>query len=151
MGRAEARGLLGRGREVARRPRGFGLHGDLAVRHPDGAIEIKDRSKDIIISGGENISSLEIESVLHRHPAVLLAAVVAAPDEKWGEVPCAFIETKPGASVGAEELRAFCRQHLAGFKIPKRFIFHDLPKTATGKIQKFVLRHEATSPAAGPD
>jgi fatty-acyl-CoA synthase len=125
--------------------------GDLAVRHADGAIEIKDRSKDIIISGGENISSLEIESVLHRHPAVLLAAVVAAPDEKWGEVPCAFIETKQGASVGSEELKAFCRQHLAGFKVPKRFVFHDLPKTATGKIQKFVLRQEATGAPAGPD
>ncbi|MBZ9719195.1 AMP-binding protein [Mesorhizobium sp. AD1-1] len=117
--------------------------GDLAVRHPDGAIEIKDRSKDIIISGGENISSLEIESVLHRHPAVLLAAVVAAPDPKWGEVPCAFIELKSGQQAAAKELLAFCRERLAGFKVPKRFVFRELPKTATGKIQKFVLREEA--------
>lgn len=117
--------------------------GDLAVRHPDGTIEIKDRAKDVIISGGENISSLEIEGVLHRHPAVLLAAVVAAPDPKWGEVPCAFIELKPGQQVDAEELLAFCREKLAGFKVPKRFVFRELPKTATGKIQKFALREEA--------
>jgi fatty-acyl-CoA synthase len=127
--------------------------GDLAVRHPDGYIEIKDRAKDIIISGGENISSLEIETVLHRHPAVLLAAVVAAPDPKWGEVPCAFIELKPGlAAPQTEELVSFCRERLAGFKVPKRFVFRELPKTATGKIQKFALRSELagtdlTSPA----
>jgi fatty-acyl-CoA synthase len=120
--------------------------GDLAVRHADGYIEIKDRAKDIIISGGENISSLEIETVLHRHPAVLLAAVVAAPDPKWGEVPCAFIELKPGASEPPpEELTAFCRERLAGFKAPKRFLFRELPKTATGKIQKFELRSELAS------
>ncbi len=117
--------------------------GDLAVMHPDGRMEIKDRAKDVIISGGENISSLEVESVLHQHPAVLLAAVVAAPDEKWGEIPCAFIELKPGAVVSAEELSQFCRQRLAGFKAPRRILFRELPKTATGKIQKFVLREEA--------
>jgi fatty-acyl-CoA synthase len=115
--------------------------GDLAVLHPDGYIEIKDRAKDIIISGGENVSSLEIETVLHRHPAVLLAAVVAAPDPKWGEVPCAFIELKPGFEAPqTEELASFCRERLAGFKVPKRFVFRELPKTATGKIQKFTLR-----------
>lgn len=117
--------------------------GDLAIVHPDGAIEIKDRLKDIIISGGENVSSLEIENVLHQHPAILLAAVVAMPDEKWGEVPCAFIETKAGKEVGTQELVAFCRSRLAGYKIPKRFVFRELPKTATGKIQKFVLREAA--------
>ncbi|MFY7959725.1 MAG: AMP-binding enzyme [Elsteraceae bacterium] len=119
--------------------------GDLAVMHPDGRMEIKDRAKDVIISGGENISSLEVESVLHQHPAVLLAAVVAAPDEKWGEIPCAFIEVKPGASVTAEELFAFCRERLAGYKTPRRILFRELPKTATGKIQKFILREEARS------
>lgn len=118
--------------------------GDLAVRHANGAIEIKDRSKDIIISGGENISSLEIESVLHRHPAVLLAAVVAAPDPKWGEVPCAFIELKAGQQAETADLVAFCRERLAGFKVPKHFVFRELPKTATGKIQKFVLRERAS-------
>jgi fatty-acyl-CoA synthase len=120
--------------------------GDLAVMHADGYIEIKDRAKDIIISGGENISSLEIETVLYRHPAVLLAAVVAAPDPKWGEVPCAFIELKPGvAPPRADDLTAFCRERLAGFKVPKRFVFRELPKTATGKIQKFALRAELTA------
>ncbi|MGP2490189.1 AMP-binding protein [Mesorhizobium sp. PUT5] len=121
--------------------------GDIAVMHADGYVEIKDRSKDVIISGGENISSLEIESVLHQHPAVLLAAVVAAPDDKWGEIPCAFIEFKPGASATAEELLSFSRQHLAGFKVPRRFEFRELPKTATGKIQKFVLRQAVQNPA----
>src|SRR5690606_20084987 len=100
-------------------------------------------SKDIIISGGENISSLEVESVLHRHPAVLLAAVVAAPHDKWGETPAAFIELREGMTVTPEELRAFCREHLAGYKVPTSFVFAELPKTATGKIQKFVLRQEA--------
>jgi fatty-acyl-CoA synthase len=117
--------------------------GDLAVLHADGYVEIKDRAKDIIISGGENISSLEVETVLHRHPAVLIAAVVAGPDPKWGEVPCAFIELKPGvAPPPSEELTAFCRERLAGFKVPRRFLFRELPKTATGKIQKFALRSE---------
>ena len=117
--------------------------GDLAVCDPDGAIAIRDRSKDIIISGGENISSIEIESALHQHPAVLIAAVVAAPHPKWGEVPCAFIEVKVGESATADDLRAFCRQRLPGFKQPKLFVFTDLSKTATGKVQKFVLREEA--------
>jgi fatty-acyl-CoA synthase len=119
--------------------------GDLAVMQPDGYVKIRDRSKDIIISGGENISSLEVEEALYRHPAVMSAAVVAQPDEKWGEVPCAFVELKDGASVTAEELLAFCREHLARFKVPKRFVFRELPKTSTGKIQKFVLRDIAKS------
>ncbi|MEP5766019.1 MAG: acyl-CoA synthetase [Halieaceae bacterium] len=118
--------------------------GDLAVKHADGYIEVKDRSKDIIISGGENISSIEVESALYEHEAVLAAAVVAKPDEKWGETPCAFIELKPGAEQPeAEALREFCRQHLAGFKLPKQFVFGELPKTSTGKIQKFILRERA--------
>ena len=117
--------------------------GDLAVRHRDGYIEIKDRAKDIIISGGENISSLEVENVLHQHPAVLLAAVVSVPDPKWGEVPCACIELKAGQEPPTpEQLTAFCRERLAGFKVPRKFVFRELPKTATGKIQKFMLRHE---------
>jgi fatty-acyl-CoA synthase len=122
--------------------------GDLAVMQPDGYVKIRDRSKDIIISGGENISSLEVEEALYRHPAVLSAAVVAQPDEKWGEVPCAFVELKQGAAVTAEELLAFCREHLARFKVPKSFIFRELPKTSTGKIQKFVLRDLAKSASA---
>jgi len=122
--------------------------GDLAVMQPDGYVKIKDRSKDVIISGGENISSVEVEDTLYRHPAVMAAAVVATPDPKWGEVPCAFIEVKEGASVSAEELRDFCRERMAHFKVPKRFIFEALPKTSTGKIQKFVLRARAKSTAA---
>ncbi len=122
--------------------------GDLAVMQPDGYVKIKDRSKDIIISGGENISSIEVEDALYKHPAVIAAAVVAAPDEKWGEVPCAYVELKDGASVTAEELVAHCRQHLAGFKTPKKIIFTDIPKTSTGKIQKFILREQARSAAA---
>jgi fatty-acyl-CoA synthase len=119
------------------------LHtGDLAVVHGDGYVEVKDRAKDIIISGGENISSLEVEGVLYRHPAVLEAAVVARPDEKWGETPCAFIALKPGAEASSEELTAFCRQNLAHFKAPKHFVFGPLPKTSTGKIQKHVLRKQ---------
>lgn len=124
--------------------------GDAAVRHPNGYIQIKDRLKDVIISGGENISSVEVESVLYRHPAVAAAAVVAKPDEKWGEVPCAFVELKPSASASAEELIEFCRQNMAGFKRPKEVIFGDLPKTATGKIQKFVLRQRAKSADGQP-
>ena len=119
--------------------------GDLAVMHPDGYIQIADRSKDIIISGGENISSVEVESVLMRHPAVSLCAVVAKPDPKWGEVPLAFVELKHDADVGADDLLAFCRKTLAGFKTPKGIVFRELPKTATGKIQKFTLRNEAKS------
>ncbi len=122
--------------------------GDLAVMQPDGYVKIRDRSKDIIISGGENISSIEVEDLLYRHPAVLTAAVVAQPDEKWGETPCAFIELKPGQQATAEELRAFCRQHLAGFKVPGRFVFREIPKTSTGKIQKFILRQIARSAEA---
>lgn len=114
--------------------------GDLAVMHANGYAQVKDRLKDIIISGGENISSVEIEGALHRHPAVSLAAVVAKADEKWGEVPCAFVELKAGASATEDEIINFCREHLAGFKRPKQVIFGELPKTATGKIQKFKLR-----------
>lgn len=117
--------------------------GDLGVLHPDGYVELKDRSKDIIISGGENISTIEVEGVLYRHPAVLEAAVVAKPDEKWGESPCAFVTLRAGQEVSAEEIVAFCRQHLAGFKVPKSVIFGELPKTSTGKVQKFVLRDKA--------
>ncbi len=117
--------------------------GDLAVWHPDGYIELKDRSKDIIISGGENISSIEIEDALYRHPAVAGAAVVAKPDEKWGEIPCAFVELKPGSQAEEAEIIAFCRDHLAHFKAPKKVVFGPLPKTSTGKIQKFVLREQA--------
>jgi fatty-acyl-CoA synthase len=120
------------------------LSGDLAVWHPDGYIEIKDRSKDIIISGGENISSLEVEEVLSQHPAVLLAAVVARPDPTWGETPCAFLELKLDVdAVDEAEIIRFCRERLARFKVPKRVIFGDLPKTSTGKIQKFALRDQA--------
>jgi fatty-acyl-CoA synthase len=120
------------------------LSGDLAVWHPDGYIEIKDRSKDIIISGGENISSLEVEEVLYRLPAVLAAAVVARPDPKWGETPCAFVELKAGVPAASEaDVIAFCQQNLARFKVPKTVVFGELPKTSTGKIQKFVLRERA--------
>ena len=119
---------------------GWFRSGDLAVWHADGYMEIKDRAKDIIISGGENISSIEIEGVLYSHPAVLEAAVVARPDEKWGETPCAFVALKPGASASAEELISYCKANMARFKVPKHVVFGDLPKTATGKIQKFVLR-----------
>jgi fatty-acyl-CoA synthase len=119
--------------------------GDLAVMQPDAYVKIRDRSKDVIISGGENISSIEVEETLYRHPAVLSAAVVAQPDEKWGETPCAFIELKDGASVTADELRDFCREHMARFKVPKTFVFREIPKTSTGKIQKFVLRQMAKS------
>ena len=115
--------------------------GDLGVMHPDGYLQLKDRSKDIIISGGENISSIEVESVLAAHPAVVLAAVVAKPDEKWGETPCAFVELKDGVPApGADEIIAFCRERLAGFKCPRHVVFGPLPKTSTGKIQKFKLR-----------
>jgi len=118
--------------------------GDLAVRHPDGYIQLRDRSKDIIISGGENISSIEVEDALYRHPAVAFAAVVAQPDERWGEVPCAFVELKPGASASEAELVAHARGLLASFKVPKRVVFAELPKTSTGKIQKHELRGRLT-------
>ncbi|PVB62545.1 acyl-CoA synthetase [Labrenzia sp. 011] len=117
--------------------------GDLGVMHPDGYIQLKDRSKDIIISGGENISSIEVEEVLYKHPDVQAAAVVARPDEKWGETPCAFVEVRQGAETGEAELIAFCRDHLANFKAPKTVVFCELPKTSTGKIQKFALRERA--------
>jgi fatty-acyl-CoA synthase len=122
--------------------------GDLAVMHPDGYVKIKDRSKDIIISGGENISSLEVEDALYRHPSVMAAAVVAQPDPKWGETPCAFVELKPGAATTEDEIIAHCRELLARFKSPKRVIFGELPKTSTGKIQKFLLRERAKSASA---
>jgi fatty-acyl-CoA synthase len=122
--------------------------GDLAVQYPDGYIKIKDRSKDIIISGGENISSIEVEDVLYRHPDVLAAAVVAKPDSRWGETPCAFVELKPGAKLTREDIVAHCKKHLAGFKVPKAVVFGELPKTSTGKIQKFELRKQAGSAAA---
>ena len=117
--------------------------GDLAVTHPSGYIKIQDRSKDIIISGGENISSIEIENTISKHPAVSLAAVVAKPDEKWGETPCAFVELIEGKSSTEEEIITFCRETLAGFKLPKKVVFAPLPKTSTGKIQKFELRKQA--------
>ena len=117
--------------------------GDLAVRHPDSYIEVKDRSKDIIISGGENISSLEVEETLYRHPAVLEAAVVAKSDEKWGETPCAFVTLHDGAAATADDIINFCREQLAHYKSPKSVVFGSLPKTSTGKIQKFLLRHKA--------
>ncbi len=114
--------------------------GDVAVQHPDGFLEIRDRFKDIIISGGENISSIEVESILYRHPAISMVAVVAQPDDKWGEVPCAFIELKPGMLATPADLNTFCRSHLAGFKVPKSYLFETLPKTSTGKIEKYKLR-----------
>jgi fatty-acyl-CoA synthase len=117
--------------------------GDLGVMHPDGYMEIKDRSKDIIISGGESISSLEIEEALYRHPAVMEAAVVAKPDAKWGETPCAFVALKPGAAAAAEDIVRFCRDRMAHFKAPRHVVFGPLPKTSTGKIQKYVLRARA--------
>jgi fatty-acyl-CoA synthase len=121
--------------------RGGWFHsGDLGVVHPDGYMQLKDRSKDIIISGGENISSIEVEDALHAHPAVALAAVVARPDDKWGETPCAFVELKPGAEVTEAELIAFCRDTLAHFKCPRRVVFGEVPKTSTGKVQKGPLR-----------
>jgi fatty-acyl-CoA synthase len=117
--------------------------GDLGVVHPDGYVQLKDRSKDIIISGGENISSIEVEDALYKHPAVQAAAVVAKPDEKWGETPCAFVELKPSEMVSSEELIGWCRENLAGYKIPRHIVFAELPKTSTGKVQKFRLREMA--------
>ncbi len=129
--------------------RGGWFHtGDLAVACPDGYVRIKDRSKDIIISGGENISSIEVEDVLYRHPAVLAVAVVAKPDARWGETPCAFVELKAGATASAADLVAHCKAHLAGFKVPRAIEFCELPKTSTGKIQKFELRKRAGSVTA---
>ncbi len=117
--------------------------GDLGVWHADGYVELKDRSKDIIISGGENISSIEVEGVLYSHPAVLEAAVAARPYDRWGETPCAFVELRPGAAATGDELIAFCRERLARFKCPRHVVFGELPKTSTGKVQKFELRKKA--------
>jgi len=137
-------GYLKQTKATAEAFRGGWMHtGDLAVEHPDGYVEIKDRAKDIIISGGENISSVEVEIALYKHPAVALAAVVARPDEKWGETPCAFVQLKPGTDASADEIIAFCRDQLAHYKAPKSVVFGPLPTTATGKIQKFVLRERA--------
>jgi fatty-acyl-CoA synthase len=119
--------------------------GDLGVWHQDGYIELKDRSKDIIISGGENISTIEIEDTLYQHPAILEAAVVGRPDETWGETPCAFVTLKPGATATADDLIAFCRANMARFKVPKTVVFGPLPKTSTGKMQKYVLRERAAA------
>ena len=119
--------------------------GDLGVKHPDGYVQLRDRSKDIIISGGENISSIEVEDALFEHPAVALAAVVARPDEKWGETPCAFVELRPGMTATAEELIAWCQERLARYKCPRHVVFAEIPKTSTGKLQKYVLRERARS------
>jgi len=145
-GNATMKGYLNNPAATGEAFRGGWFHtGDLAVLQPDGYVKIKDRAKDIIISGGENISSLEIEDVLSKHPAVLSAAVVAKPDLKWGETPCAFIELKAGAQASADELIGFCRTYLAGFKVPRAVVFGPLPRTSTGKIQKFVLREQVHS------
>jgi fatty-acyl-CoA synthase len=136
-----------RGTEEAFRGEWFHT-GDLAVMSADGYVRIKDRSKDIIISGGENISSIEVEDAIYLHPAVVAVAVVAAPDAKWGEVPCAFVELRPGMNLTAQEVIAHCKSLLASFKVPKMVVFKDLPKTSTGKIQKFALRAEAGSAGA---
>jgi fatty-acyl-CoA synthase len=122
--------------------------GDLAVLEPDRYVKIKDRSKDVIISGGENISSLEVEDALYQHPAVMACAVVAMPHPKWGETPLAYVELKPGATATAEELIAYCRTRLAGYKVPNEVHFEEIPKTSTGKIRKFQLRERAKSASA---
>ncbi|HLA35326.1 MAG TPA: AMP-binding protein, partial [Rhodocyclaceae bacterium] len=140
------KGYLKNPQATAEAFRGGWYHtGDLGVLQPDGYVKIKDRSKDVIISGGENISSIEVEDVLYRHPAVMAAAVVATPDAKWGEVPCAFIELKPGCEADADELRDYCRSQMARFKAPQQFVFGLLPRTSTGKIQKYLLRERARS------
>jgi fatty-acyl-CoA synthase len=124
-------------------PDGWFRTGDLGVLHPDGYVELRDRSKDVIISGGENIASVEVEQVIADHPAVLEVAVIAVPDERWGEVPAAYVTLQEGASVTAEEIVEFVRGRLARFKAPKQVVFGELPKTSTGKIQKYVLREKA--------
>jgi len=146
-GNTVMKGYLKNPKATAEAFRGGWFHsGDLAVWHPDGYIEVKDRAKDIIISGGENISSLEVEEVLYRHPKVLEAAVVARPDEKWGETPCAFVTLREGAGEpSADEIMRWCRDHMAHFKTPRTIVFGPLPKTSTGKIQKFLLRDRARS------
>jgi len=148
-GNATMKGYLANPKATAEAFRGGWFHtGDLAVLQPDGYVKIKDRAKDIIISGGENISSLEVEDALSKHPAVLSAAVVARPDVKWGETPCAFIELKPGMTASTDEISAFCREHMAGFKVPRHVVFGPLPRTSTGKIQKFLLREQVHSAQA---
>ncbi|MEX2296489.1 MAG: AMP-binding protein [Dongiaceae bacterium] len=144
-GNTVMKGYLHNPRATEEAFRGGWYHsGDLGVWHPDGYVEVKDRAKDIIISGGENISSLEVEEVLYRHPKVLEAAVVARPDEKWGETPCAFVTLREGSGeVAPDEIIGWCREHLARFKVPRTIVFSALPKTSTGKIQKFVLREQA--------
>ena len=144
QGNIVMKGYLKNPEETAKAFKGGWFHsGDLGVLHPDGYIELKDRSKDIIISGGENISSVEIENVLYQHEAILEAAVVARPDEKWGETPCAFVALKSAATLNENEVIQFCRTKLSGFKIPKNIVFSELPKTSTGKIRKSVLREQA--------
>jgi fatty-acyl-CoA synthase len=143
-GNVVMKGYLGNPKATGAAFAGGWFHtGDLGVRYPDGYIQLKDRSKDIIISGGENISSIEVEDALYKHPAVQVAAVVARPDEKWGESPCAFVELKPGKSATEAEIVAWCRAHLAAFKCPRTVVFAEVPKTSTGKIQKFRLREMA--------
>jgi len=143
------KGYLKNPASTARAFQGGWFHtGDLAVMEPDRYVKIKDRSKDIIISGGENISSIEVEDALYRHPAVMACAVVARPDPKWGESPVAYVETKTDAKVTAAELIAHCRSLLAGYKVPKEIRFETIPKTSTGKIQKFQLRQRAKSASA---
>jgi fatty-acyl-CoA synthase len=138
------KGYLKNGKATRAAFKGGWFHsGDLGVMHPDGYLQLRDRSKDIIISGGENISSIEVENALAKHPAVLMAAVVAKPDAKWGETPCAFIELKPGHTASPEEMIEHCRATLARYKVPRAIVFAELPKTSTGKIQKFVLRERA--------
>ena len=145
-GNVVMKGYLKNGRATREAFEGGWFHsGDLGVKHPDGYIQLKDRSKDIIISGGENISSIEVEDALYKHPGVQNAAVVAKPDEKWGETPCAFVERKPGAQVSEAELIAWCRERLAPYKCPRHIRFAELPRTSTGKIQKFKLRELARS------
>jgi fatty-acyl-CoA synthase len=148
-GNITMRGYLKNPKATQEAFRGGWFHsGDLAVMQPDGYVKIKDRSKDVIISGGENISSMEVEEILYRHPAVLAAAVVAKPDPKWGETPCAFVELKADAKTTETEIIDFCRAHLAKFKAPRAVVFGELPKTSTGKIQKFMLREKAKSASA---
>jgi fatty-acyl-CoA synthase len=143
-GNVVMKGYLRNPKATAEAFRGGWFHsGDLGVMHSDNYIQLKDRSKDIIISGGENISSIEVEDCLYKHSAIQAAAVVAKPDEKWGETPCAFVELKPGKSASAEDIMEWCRQGLAKFKVPKHVVFTELPKTSTGKIQKFKLREKA--------
>jgi fatty-acyl-CoA synthase len=151
-GNTVMKGYLGNAAATDKAFAGGWFHtGDLAVWHPDHAIEVKDRAKDIIISGGENISSLEVEECLYRHPAVMEAAVVARPDPKWGETPCAFVALKPGVDATADDLVAWCRAHIARFKVPRTIVFGPLPRTSTGKIQKFLLRETARAMAEPTD